>query len=117
MHLNWIRLLRDTAGQERFRSVTRSYYRGAAGALLCYDITSRESFNSLKNWLTEVRNLASPNIFIVLVGNKKDLELAREVSFQEAIDFAKDNGTISKHISHTPSIINFRNKKKLNSSL
>ncbi|RNA03820.1 ras-related Rab-4B, partial [Brachionus plicatilis] len=41
----------DTAGQERFRSVTRSYYRGAAGALLVYDITSRDSFNSLQNWL------------------------------------------------------------------
>lgn len=81
----------DTAGQERFRSVTRSYYRGAAGALLCYDLTSRDSFNSLKNWLTDARNLASPNIFVVLVGNKKDLESSREVSFQEATDFAKEN--------------------------
>merc|ERR1712112_479411 len=45
----------DTAVQERFRSVTRSYYRGAAGALLVYDITSRESFNCLTNWLTDAR--------------------------------------------------------------
>ena len=74
----------DTAGQERFRSVTRSYYRGAAGALLVYDITSRESFNSLKNWLTDARNLASPAIVILLVGNKKDLEEEREVDFLEA---------------------------------
>ena len=74
----------DTAGQERFRSVTRSYYRGAAGALLVYDITSRETFNSLANWLTDARTLASPSIVILLVGNKKDLEDEREVTFLEA---------------------------------
>lgn len=85
---------RDTAGQERFRSVTRSYYRGAAGALLVYDIASRDSFNSLQNWLSDARNLASPNIVIILVGNKKDLESHREVSYQEASQFAKDNGEI-----------------------
>lgn len=84
----------DTAGQERFRSVTRSYYRGAAGALLVYDISSRDSFNSLQNWLTDARSLASPSIIIILVGNKKDLEAQREVSYQEASQFAKDNDLI-----------------------
>lgn len=84
----------DTAGQERFRSVTRSYYRGAAGALLAYDISSRESFNSLQNWLTDARSLASPSIVIILVGNKKDLEANREVSYQEASQFAKENDLI-----------------------
>nr|XP_008539692.1 PREDICTED: ras-related protein Rab-4B [Equus przewalskii] len=54
----------DTAGQERFRSVTRSYYRGAAGALLVYDITSRETYNSLAAWLTDARTLASPVTFL-----------------------------------------------------
>ncbi|GFO30185.1 ras-related protein rab-4b [Plakobranchus ocellatus] len=81
----------DTAGQERFRSVTRSYYRGAAGALLVYDITSRETYNALTNWLTDARTLASPNIVIVLVGNKKDLEAEREVTFMEASRFAQEN--------------------------
>lgn len=83
----------DTAGQERFRSVTRSYYRGAAGALLVYDITSRDSFNSLTDWLTDARTLASPNIVIILVGNKKDLE-DREVTFLEASKFAQENDLI-----------------------
>lgn len=82
----------DTAGQERFRSVTRSYYRGAAGALLVYDTTSRESFNALTNWLSDARTLASPNIVILLVGNKKDLEEPREVTFLEASTFAQENG-------------------------
>ena len=81
----------DTAGQERFRSVTRSYYRGAAGALLVYDIASRESYNALTNWLTDARTLASPNIVIILVGNKKDLESEREVTFMEATRFAQEN--------------------------
>ncbi|XP_052827864.1 ras-related protein Rab-4B isoform X1 [Octopus bimaculoides] len=81
----------DTAGQERFRSVTRSYYRGAAGALLVYDITSRETYNALTNWLTDARTLASPNIVIILVGNKKDLEADREVTFLEASRFAQEN--------------------------
>ncbi|XP_063700689.1 ras-related protein Rab-4B [Culicoides brevitarsis] len=81
----------DTAGQERFRSVTRSYYRGAAGALLVYDITNRDSFNVLENWLSDARTLASPNIVILLVGNKRDLEDEREVTFIEASNFAQAN--------------------------
>ena len=81
----------DTAGQERFRSVTRSYYRGAAGALLVYDISSRETYNALTNWLTDARTLASPNIVIVMVGNKRDLESDREVTFMEASRFAQEN--------------------------
>ncbi len=55
-----------------------------AGALLVYDVSSRESFNSLANWLTDARTLASPAILILLVGNKKDLEDEREVTFLEA---------------------------------
>ncbi|XP_023599744.1 ras-related protein Rab-4B isoform X1 [Myotis lucifugus] len=73
------------------RSVTRSYYRGAAGALLVYDITSRETYNSLAAWLTDARTLASPNIVVILCGNKKDLDLEREVTFLEASRFAQEN--------------------------
>ena len=62
--------------------------------MLVYDIASRDSFNALQNWLTDARNLASPNIIIVLVGNKKDLEAQREVSFQEASQFARENDLI-----------------------
>lgn len=81
----------DTAGQERFRSVTRSYYRGAAGALLVYDITSRETYNALTNWLTDARMLASQSIVIILCGNKRDLDAEREVTFLEASRFAQEN--------------------------
>ncbi|ODA79403.1 hypothetical protein RJ55_04996 [Drechmeria coniospora] len=63
----------DTAGTERFRSVSRSYYRGAAGAILVYDISSHASFRALQPFLNDARALASPNLSIMLVGNKLDL--------------------------------------------
>lgn len=67
------RKLWDTAGTERFRSVSRSYYRGAAGALLVYDLTSHTTFTSLPSFLHDARALASPNLTIILAGNKADL--------------------------------------------
>mmetsp|Transcript_29200 Transcript_29200/g.81683 ORF Transcript_29200/g.81683 Transcript_29200/m.81683 type:complete len:217 (-) Transcript_29200:131-781(-) len=84
----------DTAGQERFRAVTRSYYRGAAGALLVYDISRRATFNHLTSWLTDARNLTTPNTIIMLIGNKADLDDQRDVTFEEAQAFADENGLI-----------------------
>lgn len=81
----------DTAGQERFRSVTRSYYRGAAGALLVYDVACRDSYNSLTQWLQDARSLASPDIVVILCGNKCDREAERDVTFLEASRFAQEN--------------------------
>lgn len=78
--------------------MTRSYYRGAAGALLVFDITNRESFNSLNQWLQDARTLASPNIVILLVGNKKDLEADREITFLQASQFAQENGESDKQL-------------------
>jgi small GTP-binding protein len=63
----------DTAGTERFRSVSRSYYRGAAGAILIYDVSSYASFNALPTFLMDARALASPNLSVILAGNKADL--------------------------------------------
>ncbi len=63
----------DTAGTERFRSVSRSYYRGAAGAILVYDLASHASFDALPTFLNDARALASPNLTLLLAGNKLDL--------------------------------------------
>ena len=63
----------DTAGTERFRSVSRSYYRGAAGAILVYDLASHPSFDALPTFLNDARALASPNLTILLAGNKVDV--------------------------------------------
>merc|ERR1719231_2078855 len=84
----------DTAGQESFRSITRSYYRGAAGALLVYDITRRETFEHLARWLEEARANANANMVVFLIGNKSDLEARRAVSHAEGAAFARDNGLV-----------------------
>ncbi|XP_077245262.1 ras-related protein RABB1c-like isoform X2 [Tasmannia lanceolata] len=84
----------DTAGQESFRSITRSYYRGAAGALLVYDITRRETFNHLASWLEDARQHANANMTIMLIGNKCDLAHRRAVSTEEGEQFAKEHGLI-----------------------
>lgn len=82
----------DTAGQDRFRSIIRSYYRGAAGALLVYDITRRDSFEHVTQWLQEARNNADPDLVITLVGNKCDKAAERQVSYEEGHSFAHTNG-------------------------
>ena len=84
----------DTAGQESFRSITRSYYRGAAGALLVYDITRRDTFNHLARWLEEARQNSGSNMSIMLIGNKSDLEHRRAVTLEEGQKFAEANGLI-----------------------
>ncbi|KAK1432722.1 hypothetical protein QVD17_09620 [Tagetes erecta] len=84
----------DTAGQEAFRSITRSYYRGAAGALLVYDITRRETFSHLAGWLEDARQHGNPNMTVMLVGNKTDLSHKRAVSKEEGEQFAKENGLL-----------------------
>ncbi|KAJ2160124.1 Ras- protein Rab-2A [Coemansia sp. RSA 552] len=81
----------DTAGQESFRSITRSYYRGAVGALLVYDITRRDTFEHVATWLEDVRKHSNTETTIILIGNKCDLEAKRSVSREEGQKFASDN--------------------------
>jgi len=84
----------DTAGQESFRSITRSYYRGAHGALLVYDITRRETFNHLRSWLSEVREHSNKEMIIMLIGNKNDLEAKRAVTYEEGKQLAEEQGLV-----------------------
>jgi small GTP-binding protein len=78
----------DTAGQERFRSVSTAYFRDAVGAVLVYDITKEETFEDLGHWLTDLQQLCHPNAFVLLVGNKCDLEEQRRVGAQQVREFA-----------------------------
>ena len=82
----------DTAGQEAFQAITRTYYKGAVGALLVYDITRKDTFTHVTKWLEEVKMNSSRSICIILIGNKKDLEEKRQVSYEEGENFAKENG-------------------------
>ncbi|CAD6341282.1 unnamed protein product [Miscanthus lutarioriparius] len=85
----------DTAGQERYRAVTSAYYRGALGAMLVYDVTSRRTFDHAARWVAELRAHADKSIVVMLVGNKADLAGAagqRTVAADEAAAFAEEQG-------------------------
>ncbi len=73
----------DTAGQERYKSITNAYYKGAKGALLVYDITSKESFENTTKWISELKLNGDKDVTIILIGNKCDLEHLRQVSREE----------------------------------
>lgn len=78
----------DTAGQERFKTITSSYYKGSNGIILTYDITDKQSFKDIENWLAEVEKYAKPDIVKLLVGNKCDLESQRQVTKEEGQELA-----------------------------
>ncbi|KAL0233436.1 hypothetical protein PCE1_001951 [Barthelona sp. PCE] len=82
----------DTAGQERFHSLTSAFVHGASGILLVYDITSHDSFADCKKLIESIRNDADPDVELLLVGNKCDLEADRQVSFEMAEEFARTYG-------------------------
>ena len=84
----------DTAGQEAFRSITRSYYKSSTCAFIIYDITNKKSFTNVASWLNECREMCYKDILICLVGNKTDLENKRIVSKEEGQKFADDNGLL-----------------------
>lgn len=79
----------DTAGQEKFRSVSKAYFRNALGALLVFDISQKDTFTKIETWATDLTTLCVPNAYIILVGNKSDLEDKREVSSEEAKQLAE----------------------------
>ena len=84
----------DTAGQECFWSITRSYYKNSACAIIFYDISRKDSFNNLNNWIEACKNQCDKKICLVLVGNKSDLNEKREVSFEEGQELAEKYGML-----------------------
>ncbi|KAJ1451194.1 ras family-domain-containing protein [Pelagophyceae sp. CCMP2097] len=80
----------DTAGQEQFRTITRSYFRGAQGIVLVYDITDRGTFNSVRSWMAQISDHADAQVNRVLVANKCDYESARQVSIEEGQKLAEE---------------------------
>lgn len=84
----------DTAGQENFRSITRAYYKNSVCAMVVYDITSRQSFNAIQTWVEDCKSNSPKTITMVLVGNKKDLDNNRQISYEEGETLAKKNGML-----------------------
>ena len=75
----------DTAGQDRFRAITKNYYKGANGIILIYDVTNIETFENVKNWIAQIKEEANSNVIIYLAGNKIDVGEENKVvkSFQK----------------------------------
>ena len=82
----------DTAGQERYRAITNAYYRGALGALVVYDISKKNTFESVERWLSELHDNADKKVVQMIIGNKSDLSQTREVETSEGEEMAKKNG-------------------------
>lgn len=82
----------DTAGQDRFKSISQAFYRGSAAALLVFDLTSQRSFDSLEKWIGEVKKYADANIVLMLVGNKCDLSRTRAITRKSALEYANRYG-------------------------
>lgn len=84
----------DTAGQERYRSLAPMYYRGAAAAIVVFDITKKDTFNGAKSWVKELQRRGDPNVVIALAGNKADMESKRKVQTEEAQQYAQESDII-----------------------
>lgn len=80
----------DTAGQEKFRAITKAYYRGAHGILVVFDISRRDTFNQVKMWIDSIKDASTDTIDVILVGNKADLD--RAVTKEEAQELATQSG-------------------------
>ena len=82
----------DTAGQETFKSITRNYYKNSVCALIVYDITCRQSFDDVKTWIEDCKKQCSNNIYLILIGNKLDLEEQRVITKEEGEELAEQLG-------------------------
>ena len=79
----------DTAGQERYRTITKSYYQKANGILLVYSVKDRDSFMRISDWIAEIREKAKEDVLVFLIGNKCDEENRREVTKKQGEDLSK----------------------------
>jgi len=80
----------DTAGQERYRSITNAYYRGAEGILIVFDVTKKESFENIENWINEVTVYTGKDVIMICLGNKNDLK--KGIDKKDIDEFQKKTG-------------------------
>ena len=79
----------DTAGQERFKSLIPSYIKDSAVAVVCYDVTCKDSFQSVEKWVEDAKAIRENDVLLIMVGNKADMEQQRQVTLQEAKEYAE----------------------------
>ncbi|XP_057309053.1 ras-related protein Rab-22A-like [Hydractinia symbiolongicarpus] len=89
----------DTAGQEKYKALAPMYYRGAAAAIVVYDLTNETTFQSVKLWVKELKQIGPPNIVIAIAGNKSDLKDQREVSLETGVEYAESINAVFAEVS------------------
>lgn len=99
----------DTSGQERYRSITTQYFKGANGVVLVYDVTKRESFVNMQKWMDEIHQKAKEDVMIIILGNKIDQTEQRQVSIEEAKEFSDQHHTL---FMETSALFCYRNDVK-----
>ena len=82
----------DTAGQDKFRAITRNYYKGASGIILIFDVTNVKSYENIKKWINEIKEEISEKVAIVLIGNKIDNVQERKISKEQGDKLASEIG-------------------------
>ena len=82
----------DTAGQEKYKAITGAYYKGSKGAFVVYDITRKETFESVDKWINDLKSSGDPKLIIIIIGNKCDLEEKREILKEQGEEQAKSFG-------------------------
>ena len=82
----------DTAGQERYKSITTAYYKGAKGAMIVYDVTNQSSFDNVDKWYNEIKDKASKNINLIMIGNKNDLVDKKIINSESSTEKAQSFG-------------------------
>jgi len=80
----------DTCGQEEYRSLITSFYKNSSLAIIVYAIDNITSFNNVDSWIKDLKQYSNPNIKIILIGNKNDLNDKRQIEFEKGNQFAKD---------------------------
>ena len=118
----------DTAGHEKFRTITTSYYKSAQAIIILYDITQKSSFDHIRNWITEIDKFGKQGVLKVIVGNKLDLENNRKISKEDAENLAlryglklwevsaKDNTNIEEMFVDTIKTLLEKNSKIISES-
>lgn len=89
----------DSAGQEKYRSLTRTYFRNTIACVLVYDVTDSKSFDAIESWVGELERYSNPNMVKLLIGNKTDLENERVVSFDAGLALARKHKMIFCEVS------------------
>jgi Ras-related protein Rab-6A len=92
-------IIYDTAGQEKFRSLIPMYIREAQIILLVYDISDKDSFDAMPNWIQEVKEVLNKEVVFALIGNKMDLESQRKISYEEGKKLAEKNNFVFQEVS------------------